>query len=109
MQSEDQPKTRKRSVLRELVETILFTLLIYFLVRFFLFENYKVIGNSMAPTLEDEQFLVVNKLGYRLNEPQRGDVVVFEDPHNPGRKLIKRVIGLPGEVIEIQHGEVYIS
>ena len=109
MQSEDQPKTRKRSALRELVETILFTLLIYFLVRFFLFENYKVIGSSMVPTLEDEQFLVVNKLGYRLGEPQRGDIVVFEDPHNPSRKLIKRVIGLPGEVIEIQRGEVYIG
>ena len=65
------------------VETILFTLLIYFLVRFFLFENYKVVGNSMAPTLEDEQFLVVNKLGYRLGEPQRGDIVVFEDPRDP--------------------------
>jgi len=109
MQSEEQPNSRGRSALRELLETILFTLLIYFLVRFFLFENYKVIGNSMTPTLENEQFLVVNKLGYRLGEPQRGDIVVFQDPRNPGRKLIKRVIGLPGEVVEIQHGEVYID
>jgi signal peptidase I len=109
MQAEDQPKTKKRSAFRELVETILFTLLIYFLVRFFLFENYKVIGDSMMPTLQDQQFLVVNKLSYRLGEPQRGDIVVFEDPRDPARKLIKRVIGLPGEVIEIQHGEVQIN
>ena len=109
MQSEEQPKSRGRSVFRELVETILFTLLIYFLVRFFLFENYKVVGNSMAPTLENQQFLVVNKLGYRLDDPQRGDIVVFQDPRDPSRKLIKRIIGLPGEVVEIQHGEVYIG
>ena len=109
MQSEDQPKSRGRSAIRELLETILFTLLIYFLVRFFLFENYKVVGNSMAPTLENGQFLVVNKLGYRLGEPQRGDIVVFQDPRDPARKLIKRVIALPGEVVEIQHGEVHIN
>jgi signal peptidase I len=109
MQSEEQPKSRGRSALRELVETILFTLLIYFLVRFFLFENYRVVGSSMIPTLEDEQYLVVNKLSYRLGEPQRGDIVVFQDPRDSTRKLIKRVIGLPGEKVEIQRGEVYIN
>jgi len=107
MQPEEKPKGR--SALRELLETILFTLLIYFLVRFFLFENYRVVGHSMDPTLEPEQYLVVSKLSYRLGEPQRGDIVVFEDPHDPARKLIKRVIGLPGEVVEIQRGEVYIN
>lgn len=109
MQSEEQPKSRGRSAFRDLIETILFTLLIYFLVRFFLFENYRVVGHSMDPTLHDEQFLVVNKLSYRISEPARGDIVVFEDPHDPARKLIKRVIGLPGEVVEVQHGAVYIN
>ena len=84
-------------------------MLIYVLVRTFLFENYRVVGRSMLPTLQDDQFLVVSKLDYRLHEPQRGDIIVFRDPRSDDRKLIKRVIGLPGEVVEIEHGEVYIN
>jgi signal peptidase I len=102
-------KSRAPSALRELVETIVFTLLIYFLIRHFLFENYRVVGYSMTPTLEDEQFLVVDKLGYRLHEPQRGDIIVFRDPRDSDRKLIKRVVGLPGEVLEIREGKVFIN
>jgi signal peptidase I len=67
------------------------------------------VGYSMTPTLEDEQFLVVNKLGYRLHEPQRGDIVVFRDPRSSDRKLIKRVIGLPGEMLEIRQGQVFVN
>lgn len=109
MQSEETQKSEKRSALREMIETVLLTLLIYVIVRTFLFENYRVVGHSMLPTLEDDQFLIVNKLGYRLYEPQRGDIVVFVDPRTPNRKLIKRVIGLPGEVIELRHGQVYVD
>lgn len=109
MQADEQPKSRARSALREFVETVLFTLLIYFLVRHFLFENYKVVGRSMDLTLHDNQYLVVNKLGFRLHEPQRGDIIVFRDPRNSERKLIKRVIGLPGETLEIQQGRVSIN
>jgi signal peptidase I len=108
MQADGQSESRK-SVLRELVETIVLTLVIYALVRVFLFENYRVLGHSMDPTLENDQFLVVNKLGYRLHDPERGDVIVFRDPRSDGRKLIKRVIGLPGEVVEIKNGEVFIN
>lgn len=109
MQVGDQPESRGRSALREFVETIVFTLLIYILVRHFLFENYRVVGYSMTPTLEDDQFLVVNKLDYRLHDPQRGDIVVLRDPRDGDRKLIKRLIGLPGETVEIRQGEVYIN
>jgi len=109
MQADQEPKSRTKSAFREVVETIVFTLLIYFLVRTFLFENYRVVGSSMFPTLEDGQFLVVNKLVYRLQGPQRGDIIVFRDPHAPDRKLIKRVVGLPGEMLEIRHGQVFIN
>lgn len=109
MQAEEQPRSRASSALRELVETVLFTLLIYVLVRHFLFENYRVVGYSMTPTLENDQYLVVNKLGYRLHEPQRGDIIVFRDPRSPDRKLIKRVVGLPGERLEISQGQVFID
>ena len=109
MQSEEQSTSRILSILRELIETLVFTALIFFLVRTFLFENYRVIGRSMEPTLENDQFLVVNKLGYRLYEPQRGDIIVFHERADEDRKLIKRVIGLPGEVVEIRHGEVFVD
>ncbi len=109
MAVEEQPRASGKSVLRDVVETLVFTLLIYILVRTFLFENYRVEGRSMEPSLVDDQYLVVDKLGYRLHEPQRGDIIVFQDPNNDGRKLIKRVIGLPGESVEIRNGQVFID
>ena len=109
MQPDKETRSRARSVLRELVETVFLTLLVYFLVRHFLFENYRVVGNSMLPTLENDQYLAVDKLSYRLHEPQRGDIVVFRDPRSSDRKLIKRLIGLPGESVEIKEGRVYIN
>jgi signal peptidase I len=109
MQAEEQTGSRTKSIVREFGETIVLTLLIYFLVRTFLFENYRVLGHSMDPTLENDQFLVVNKLGYRFHEPERGDIIVFRDPRTDERKLIKRVIGLPGEVLEIKDGQVYVD
>lgn len=110
MQAEEQPPSRApKSALREAVETLLLTVLIYFLIRTFLVENYRVEGHSMDPTLADNQFLMVSKLAYRLGEVQRGDIIVFRDPHGGKRKLIKRVIGLPGEVVEIRNGQVFIN
>jgi signal peptidase I len=109
MQTEEQPTGRTRSALREIVETVLFTLVIYALVRTFVFENYRVVGRSMETTLENDQFLVVSKLDYRLHDPQRGDIIVFRDPRAEDRKLIKRVIGLPGDVVEITNGTVRIN
>lgn len=109
MQAESQPKPRTKTALRELVETILITLVIYVVIRTFLFENYRVVGRSMEPTLEDDQFLVINKLGYRLHDPQRGDIIVFRDPRTDDRKLIKRIVGLPGETVEIGNGDVFIN
>lgn len=109
MQAEAQSKDRTKGALREVVETLLFTLLIYVLVRTFLFENYRVVGRSMEPALEDDQYLVVDKLSYRLHEPQRGDIIVFRDPRGDGRKLIKRVVGLPGEQVAVRNGLVLID
>jgi signal peptidase I len=109
MTADQENRPQGRSALREVVETIVFTLLIYFLVRTFLFENYRVVGQSMVPTLQNNQFLVVSKLDYRLHKPRRGDIIVFRDPYNRERKLIKRIIGLPGENVEVQDGQVLID
>jgi signal peptidase I len=109
MTADEENRQRGRSALREVVETVVFTLLIYLLVRTFLFENYRVVGQSMVPTLQNNQFLVVSKLDYRLHAPRRGDIIVFRDPFNPERKLIKRIIGLPGENLEVQDGQVFVD
>jgi signal peptidase I len=105
----DKQASRTGSAAREFMETVVLTLVTYFLVRTFLFETYRVVGQSMDPTLEQDERLIVSKLSYRLHEPQRGDIIVFHDPQDPGRNLIKRVIGLPGETLRIDQGQVYIN
>ncbi len=97
-----------RSVARELLETVVLTLVIFLLVRTVI-QNFRVEGMSMEPNFHDGQFLLINKLAYRLGEPQRGDVIVFRYPLDPSRDFIKRVIGLPGETVEIRNGQVYIN
>jgi len=108
MESE-QERPRTGSALRELLETLILTVVTYLLVRTFLFETYRVVGQSMEPTLVQDERLIVSKLSYRLHEPQRGDIIVFRDPQDSGRNLIKRIIGLPGEILEIRSGQVFIN
>ena len=96
------------SILRELVETVVLTLVIFFLIRTVV-QNFRVEGMSMEPNFHDGQFLLINKLAYKLGEPQRGDVIVFRYPRDPSRDFIKRVIGLPGETVEVRSGQVYVD
>ncbi len=95
--------------LREVLETILPAVLIAFLINFFLAQATQVHGQSMEPTLHSEQRLVVEKLSYRFHGPRRGDIVVLKSPQHSSELLIKRVIGLPGETVEIRQGRVYIN
>jgi signal peptidase I len=97
-----------RSILREIIETAILTLLIFFVVRL-AFQNFRIEGHSMEANLHDGQFLIVNKLVYYLHPPERGDVVVFHSPENPRKDFIKRVVGLPGEEVEMSDGQMYIN
>lgn len=97
-----------KSALREIVETVLLTLLIFFAIRA-LIQNFRIEGTSMEPNLHDGQYLIINKFAYYLHPPERGDVVVFHYPRNPRRDFIKRVIGLPGETVEIRGKHLYID
>lgn len=94
-------------VLREIVETLLLTFFIFWLVNS-LVGRYRIDGNSMNPTLYNEQYLLINNVSYFLDEPERGDIIVFRHP-NQDLNLIKRVIGIPGDHIEIKNQQVMVN
>jgi len=75
----------------------------------FLYQPVKVEGTSMLPQLVDQERIFLNKYAYRLGPIERGDVIVFRAPDHPGRNLIKRVVGLPGDRIEIVRGAVRLN
>jgi signal peptidase I len=93
----------------EWVKVIVVALIISLPIRFFVAEPFVVQGASMDPTFASNQFLIVDRLTYRLENPARGDVIVFEYPNDPSTYYIKRIIGLPGETVDITDGQVTIS
>ena len=95
-----------RRLVRELLETIILAVVLAFILRGFVAETFIVDGYSMEPSLHNGERLLVNKLAYRLGEPERGDIVVFRFPLDPSRDFIKRVIGLPGDEIEVRGNRV---
>ncbi len=96
-------------LLRDLLETVLPALLIALLINVFVGQATRVEGQSMEPSLHTNQRLVVEKLSYRFHGPQRFDVVVLRLPSQGEELLIKRVVGLPGEAVEIRDGHVYVN
>jgi signal peptidase I len=98
-----------KPVWREWVETLLTTFLIFFLVESFVVQGFKVYGSCMEPNLFTGERLLGNKLAYYLHSVHRGDIVVFRPPHRPDTPFIKRVVALPGEIVEIRHSQVYIN
>lgn len=97
-----------KTLLREIIETILLTAFIYLAVNFAT-GRFRVEGNSMEPSMHPDQYVLVDKISYRLGNPQRGDVIVFEYPLGPERDFIKRIIGLPGEIVSVSGGVVRVN
>ncbi len=75
----------------------------------FLYQPVKVEGSSMLPGLQDQERIFINKFVYRLEEINRGDIVVFRYPHDPGKSYIKRVVAVPGDHVQIYLGRVYVN
>ena len=99
-----------RSLLLEVLTTVLPALVLVLLINVFLGEARRVEMQSMEPNLYENQRLIVEKVSYHLHPPQRGDIVVLRLPqHDSEPPLIKRIIGLPGETVEIRGGQVYID
>lgn len=92
----------------EILQVLLLTLAIVAPVRLFLAKPFQVEGASMEPAFFNKEYLIVDEISYRFQEPRRGEVVVFHPPTDPGKYFIKRVIGLPGETVELINGEVKV-
>lgn len=90
--------------IRELVQFVFITLVLFFGIKYFIAQPFLVDGRSMSPNFETGNYLIIDRLSYRLDTPKRLDVVVFEFPKDPTRYFIKRVIGLPGERVVVRDG-----
>ena len=90
----------------EMSKIVIIALLIVVPIRYFIFQPFFVRGQSMEPNFQNGDYLIVDEVSYRLGDPQRGDVVVFKYPLNPSQRYIKRIIGLPGEMVEIKDGKI---
>ena len=106
-------KRQEKNPVREVLSTILYLALVIlaaYLIVTFVGQRTEVNGSSMENTLDNGDKLIVDKISYRLGSPKRFDVVVFPYPQNPSTYFIKRVIGLPGETVQIDSsGKIYIN
>lgn len=106
-----QPEPKKSGCFRLLVdvlETLLLSVILFVGINT-ITARIRVDGDSMDPTLVTGEYLIVNRLSYRFTSPQRGDIIVFYPPPNPNEEYIKRIIGLPGDVVEVKGGHVYVN
>jgi len=93
----------------EITKIVLIALAIVVPIRYFLFQPFFVKGQSMEPNYETGDYLIIDELSYRIGSPTRGQVIVFKYPNDTTQRYIKRIIGLPGETVEIKDGQVFIS
>jgi signal peptidase I len=93
----------------ELAHDLSVAALVCFFLIAFVAQAFRVQGTSMQPLLGDDERIIVNKLVYRLHSIERGDVVVFWYPRDPSVSFIKRVVGLPGETVELRGGTLYVD
>ena len=94
---------------REIVETILWALVLALLLRTFVVQAFWIPSGSMLPTLAPGDRVLVAKFWYALQKPERGEIFVFKCPWDPKRDFVKRIIGLPGDTFDIREGVVYIN
>lgn len=93
----------------DFLETIVVALSIFVVIYLFLMQPHEIKGSSMEPNFYNSEYILTDKISYRLHAPTRGDVVIFKAPENPDVDYIKRVIGLPADRIKIQNGSVYLN
>lgn len=99
---------QRKPFLRQIIET---TVLMIFLVLIFrlLVQNFHIQGQSMEPTLHDQEFIFVDKTAYLFRPPARGDIIVFQYPLNPRENYVKRIIAIPGDIISVLNQTVIVN
>ncbi len=103
------PKWRENlKVVAEILYNFAVIVVVVAVIRYTLISPFQVSGSSMLPNLQNNEFLIVDKLSYFLHEPARGDIIVLIPPENTDTFYVKRIIGLPGEKIEFLNGQVII-
>src|SRR3990172_991075 len=114
-------KTKSKSTFREYAEAIGMALLLALFIRTFIVQAFKIPSGSMLPTLQIGDHILVNKLRYGVRvpvvgkrvvtfqDPRRGDIIVFVYPVDPSKDFIKRVIGEPGDTVEVRHKQIYVN
>ncbi len=100
---------KQESFIVEIFKYAVLALVIVLPFRIFIAQPFIVSGASMSPTFETGQYLIIDQLSYRFEAPHRGDVVVFKYPNDPDKYFIKRVIGLPGETVEVRGDQIIIK
>ncbi|HUU49666.1 MAG TPA: signal peptidase I [Nitrospinota bacterium] len=100
---------KKKTWVRELIESIIIALILALIIRTFVIQAFKIPSGSMLPTLQIGDHILVSKFIYRFKDPQRGDIIVFKFPGDEKRDFIKRLIGLPNEEVEVKNNQVFIN
>lgn len=93
----------------DFIKTVAMIVVVAFAIRIFALQPYIVEGQSMEPTFQNKDYIITEKVSYRFREPARGDIVIFHPPDNPSVNYIKRIIGLPGDKIEVKGETVYVN
>lgn len=109
MEAPSIPNKRKNNGIWETVRFAILAFVIVWPIRAFVAQPFIVSGSSMVPTFENSEYLIVDQLSYRLEDPKRGDVVIFKYPNDTSKYFIKRIIGLPGETVMIKGAEVSVK
>lgn len=103
------PKKSSKDSVWDLLRFILIAIAIVLPIRVLIAQPFIVSGSSMFPTFKDNQYLIVDQISYRFEDPQRGDVVIFRFPLDESKFFIKRIIGLPNETVNIKNGIVSVT
>ncbi|MEK7560802.1 MAG: signal peptidase I [Patescibacteria group bacterium] len=93
----------------EIVRVLLMSFAIVLPIRYFIAQPFIVSGASMEPNFSDREYLIVDELSYYLRDPHRGEAIIFRYPRDPRQYFIKRIIGLPGETVKIEGGNLHIA
>jgi len=92
----------------EVAKVVVIALVIVVPLRVFVFQPFLIRGDSMEPSYHSGDYLIIDQLSYRLRSPERGEVIVLKFPFDPSQRFIKRIVGLPGETVEVKDGKVVV-